>query len=327
MKVLVTGAAGYIGSHAIRTLQATGHEPIALDNLSRGHRAAIPEGMPFYEADIADTPRLMEILTRHQIEAVMHFAAFMEVGESVADPYLYYSNNFSGSLALLDAMRHAGVKKLVFSSTAAVYGAPTTMPIHESQPLHPINPYGRSKAMVEGALADYAQAYGFGFVSLRYFNVAGARVDGSIGEAHPRETHLIPRVLEVALGKADGITIYGTDYATSDGTCIRDYVHVEDLVAAHVLALKAIEGGRGKVYNLGSAHGFSVREVINTCREVTGHPIPALEKPRRAGDPPMLVADSAAARAQLGWEARFPDLKTIVAHAWQWHRTHPRGYS
>lgn len=326
MNVLVTGAAGYIGSHAIRAVQEAGHQAVALDNLCHGHRAALPSSVPFYEVDIGDPSRVMEILSRHRIDAVMHFAAFIEVGESVVDPHKYYYNNCAQSLALFDAMRRAGVKRVVFSSTAAVYGVPTAVPIHETQIIAPINPYGRSKAMTESVLADFAQAYEFGYVSLRYFNVAGARPDGSIGEAHKHETHLIPRVLDVALGKAEEVTIYGTDYDTPDGTCIRDYVHVEDLAAAHVLALNAIEPRRGKVYNLGSENGFSVREVIETCRTIADHPIPAVEKTRRPGDPAMLVADSAAARGELGWQPRYPDLKTIVSHAWQWHRTHPKGY-
>lgn len=326
MNVLVTGAAGYIGSHAVRMLEEAGHRPVALDNLSQGHREAVPRSVPFYEADIGDPSRVMEILSRHHIDTVMHFAAFIEVGESVVDPQKYYENNFGRSLALFQAMRQAGVKRIVFSSTAAVYGVPTAVPIHESEITAPINPYGRSKAMSEAALADFAQAYNFGYVSLRYFNVAGARPDGTIGEAHRHETHLIPRILSVASGQAEAITIYGTDYDTPDGTCIRDYVHVEDLAAAHVLALNRIEEGRGKIYNLGSENGFSVREVIEACRAVTGHPIPAMEKARRPGDPAMLIADSAAARAELGWQPRYPDLKTIVAHAWQWHRTHPYGY-
>lgn len=322
-QVLVTGAAGYIGSHAVRALLRAGHKVVALDDLSHGHRAAVAPECEFIAANTGDTEMLAKVLRDFGIDTVMHFAAFIEVGESVADPGKYYENNFANALALLHALRIAGTRKFVFSSTAAVYGNPERTPIEEDHPLRPINPYGRSKMMVELALHDFAHAYGLGFAILRYFNVAGAAADGTLGEAHEPESHLIPRILSAAKGESASVSIFGTDYPTPDGTCIRDYVHVEDLVDAHLLAMRAIEPGRGSVYNVGSQSGFSVREVIEACRAVTKRPIEAVEMPRRAGDPAVLVASSKKIRHELGWNPKYPDLNTIVSHAWNWHTSGP----
>jgi UDP-glucose 4-epimerase len=256
----------------------------------------------------------------------MHFAAFAAVGESVLDPAKYYQNNVVASLNLLDAMRASGVKRIVFSSTTATYGTPENIPITEEEPQRPINPYGFAKLVVERALADYAAAYGLGYAALRYFNAAGASADGDLGEDHDPETHLIPIVLDVALGKRPHVTIFGDDYPTPDGTCIRDYIHVDDLGVAHVLALEKLEAGKGLCLNLGTGRGHSVREVVDACRRVTGHAIPAQIGPRRAGDPPQLVADSRLAERVLGWRPRYTDIESIVRTAWQWHSKHPRGY-
>ena len=325
MNVLLTGGAGYIGSHVVRQLEAFGHSCVVYDNLCKGHRAAV-EGTTLIEADVCDKAALIDAMHEHKIDAVIHLAAFIEAGESVAKPEKYFQNNTIIGLALLEAMRECGVKRLVFSSTAAVYGTPTRIPIEETDRLEPINPYGASKLCVELMLRGYATAYDMGFVALRYFNVAGAHPSGKIGENHLPETHLIPLILQVALGKRDSIKIFGGDYDTPDGTCVRDYIHVCDLSDAHVLALDAIEPGKVKVYNLGNGKGFSVREVIDTCREVTSHAIPAEDSPRRFGDPSQLVASSAKAIAELKWAPKFPELKTIVEHAWNWHQSHPNGY-
>jgi len=325
VNVLVTGGAGYIGSHAARQLAKAGHEVWVYDNLSLGHRAAVPAGR-LIEGDLMDRERVIAALADKRIEAVMHFAAFAFVNESVVDPAKYYQNNVVASLSLLEAMRGAGVGKIVFSSTTATYGVPERVPITEDEPQRPINPYGFAKLVIEQALADYASAYGLGYAALRYFNAAGASPSGDLGEDHTPETHLIPIVLEVALSKRPHITIFGEDYPTPDGTCIRDYIHVDDLGAAHVSALEKLEPGQGLRLNLGTGRGHSVREVINSCRRVTGHPIPAQSGPRRAGDPPELVADSRLAQRILGWRPRFPDLDEIVRTAWQWHSTHPNGY-
>lgn len=326
MRILVTGGAGYIGSHAVRRLLNEGHDVTVLDNLSHGHEwaiAAAAEGTGrqprWIKGSTADRALVEKILRDQAIEGVMHFAAFIEVGESVQDPAKYYHNNFSAALSLMDAMVAVGVRRLVFSSTAAVYGNPASTPITEDQARLPINPYGRSKMMVELAIEDYAAAYGLGYAILRYFNVAGASPDGGIGEAHEPESHLIPRILSAAGGQESSIGIFGTDYDTRDGTCIRDYIHVDDLVAAHVLAMEKIQPGMGKAYNLGSERGFSVREVIAACERVTGMSLKVEEKPRRPGDPAILVASSSRIRSELGWERRYPDLETIVSHAWKWH--------
>jgi UDP-glucose 4-epimerase len=326
MNVLLTGGAGYIGSHVARALTAAGHRCVIYDNLSKGHAAAIGK-LPLVRADIADREALAGALTEHAIDTVIHFAAFIEAGESVTAPDKYFQNNTASAKVLLDTMRDTDVKQLVFSSTAAVYGQPERMPIVETDRLEPINPYGSSKLCVEYMLRAYAAAYEMGFVSLRYFNVAGAHPDGDIGEAHSPETHLVPLILQVPLGKRESISIYGDTYPTPDGTCVRDYIHVCDLADAHVLAAGAIVPGQAKAYNLGNGEGFSVRQVIETCRTVTGHEIPATVTPPRPGDPATLIASSDKALAELGWQPRFADLETIVAHAWAWHQGHPDGYT
>ncbi len=325
MNVLLTGGAGYIGSHVARALAAAGHSPVIYDNLVKGHRAAVGD-YAFVEADVADGDALRAAMREHAIDAVVHLAAYIEAGESVEKPDKYFHNNTIIGLSLLDAMRDAGVGRLVFSSTAAVYGQPERVPIAEDDRLDPINPYGASKLCVEFMLRAYATAYDMGFVSLRYFNVAGADPAGGIGEDHNPETHLIPLILQVPLGKREKVFVFGEDYDTPDGTCIRDFIHVCDLSAAHVLALSAAEAGSVKVYNLGNGEGFSVRQVIDTCREVTGAEIPAESAPRRPGDPPRLVASSRKAMDELGWRPQSPALAEIVAHAWRWHQAHPEGY-
>jgi UDP-glucose 4-epimerase len=325
MNILVTGGAGYVGSHAVRLLQSRSHEVWVYDNLSRGHRAAVPAGR-LITGDLADQPHLKRVLQANRIEAVMHFAAFALVGESVADPALYYGNNLVGTFHLLEAMRGAGVQKLVFSSTTATYGTPEKMPIAEVTPQLPINPYGFSKLAVERMLDDYSHAYGLSFAALRYFNAAGAAADGSIGEDHLPESHLIPIVLQVALGQRESIAIFGDDYPTPDGTCIRDYVHVEDLADAHLLSLERLGGGRRLKLNLGTGRGYSVREVIDACRTITGHPIPTVLGPRRPGDPPELVADNTLVRETLGWSPKYATIESIVETAWRWHHGHPQGY-
>lgn len=326
MNVLVVGGAGYIGSHAVKMLMEAGHEVWVYDNLSRGHRAAVPSGR-LIEGEVADRARMVETLTQKKIDAVMHFAAFALVNESVNDPALYYRNNVIAALELLDAMRQADVKRIVFSSTTATYGEPAIIPISETTPQHPINPYGFTKRVIEQALADYAAAYGFAYAALRYFNAAGAHPDGTIGEDHDPESHLIPIVLQVALGQRERITVYGDDYPTDDGTCIRDYIHVCDLSDAHLRALDRLQPGKGICLNLGTGRGTSVREIIEACRRVTGHAIPEVMGQRRAGDPPELIADARRARTELGWEPKFADVDKIVETAWNWHRQNPRGYA
>jgi UDP-glucose 4-epimerase len=325
MKILVTGGAGYVGSHASRCLAQYGHDLWIYDNLSRGHRGAALPGR-LIEGDLHDRAKLIEVLKEHQIEAVMHFAAFALVGESVNDPALYYDNNVVAALSLLEAMRAAGVSKFIFSSTTATYGEPATMPIAETCPQQPINPYGFTKLVIEHALADYAHAYGWSYAALRYFNAAGAAPSGDIGEDHTPESHLIPIVLQVALGQRDKITIFGDDYPTPDGTCIRDYIHVDDLATAHLKALDRLQPGVGLKLNLGTGRGHSVREVINACRKITGHPIPEVIGPRRPGDPPELVADSRLAQQVLDWRPEYTEIESIVATAWRWHQSHPHGY-
>ncbi len=326
MRILVTGGAGYIGSHAVRLLGQAGHDVWAYDNLVFGHRGAVPQGR-LVEGDLHDRALLERTLGELQIEAVMHFAAFAFVGESVSDPAKYYRNNVVGSLSLLEAMRAAGVRKMVFSSTTATYGVPAHIPITERETQKPINPYGYSKLVVEQALADYTKAYGFGYAALRYFNASGASPTGDLGEDHTPETHLIPLVLQVALGQRQQITIFGDDYPTPDGTCIRDYVHVDDLGRAHIAALDRLVAGEGLKVNLGTGRGYSVREVIEACRRVTRHKIPAQIGPRRPGDPPELVADATLAGELLNWRADYQDIDTIVATAWRWHQAHPHGYA
>jgi len=295
------------------------------DNLCYGHRRAALPGR-LIVGSLAEQERLAEVLRDKQIEAVMHFAAFAYVGESVQDPAKYYQNNVVGSLSLLEAMRIAGVRRIVFSSTTATYGVPERIPITEDESQQPINPYGFSKLVIERALADYARAYGFAYAALRYFNAAGASPDGSLGEDHDPETHLIPIVLSVALGRRESVTVFGNDYPTPDGTCIRDYVHVDDLGRAHILALDHLEAGQGLLLNLGTGRGASVQEVIDACRRATGHEIPAVVGSRRDGDPPELVADSTRAQRLLGWQPEYTTIDQIVDTAWNWHRSHPGGY-
>jgi UDP-arabinose 4-epimerase len=321
-KVLVTGGAGYIGSHAAKALAQSGYEPVVLDNLARGHRKAVQWG-PLIEGDLADRALLCDSLRRFDIGAVMHFAAYAYVGESMDKPELYFSNNVVNSLNLLEAMRETGVRRIVFSSTCATYGIPETVPIREEMPQRPINPYGESKLVVERMLHWYGSAHGFGHMALRYFNAAGADAEGEIGEHHEPETHLIPLVLDAALGRRSHIEVFGTDYPTLDGTAIRDYIHVSDLATAHVLALKYLQqGGASGAVNLATGRGHSVREVIAAAERVTKRAIPQRESERRPGDPPALVADAGRARALLGWTPRLSDLETIVATAWRWHSAH-----
>lgn len=326
MKVLVIGGAGYVGSHTVRLLIAAGYDVWVYDNLSRGHRQCVPPGR-LIEGDLNDRAHLIDIFRDYEIDAVVHFAAFALVNESVQHPAIYYQNNVAATLELLEAMRSAGVWRIVFSSTTATYGQPEKVPIVESTLQQPINPYGFTKLVIEHALADYAQAYGFGCAALRYFNAAGAHPDGSIGEDHDPETHLIPIVLQVALGQRESISVYGTDYPTRDGTCIRDYIHVDDLGSAHLKALQLLAPGMNLQLNLGTGHGHSVQEVIDACRRVTGHKIPAVEAERRAGDPAELVADSSLARRTLDWAPRYNDIEEIVRTAWNWHHSHPNGYA
>lgn len=326
MNILVVGGAGYIGSHAVRFLLAAGHRVTVYDNLSRGHRESIPEDS-LVVGELTDREKLVGLLRDRGIEAVMHFAAFALVNESVSNPSEYYCNNVIASLELLEAMKEAGVRKIVFSSTTATYGEADTMPISEDAPQRPISPYGFTKLVIERALSDYANAYGFGYVALRYFNAAGAHPDGTIGEDHDPESHLIPVVLQVALGQRESITIYGDDFPTPDGTCLRDYIHVDDLASAHVRALELIETGRGLFANLGTGRGTSVLEVIESCRRITGHPIPVVMGKRRAGDPAELIADNRRAKELLDWDPKYRDIDGIVETAWKWHKLHPHGFA
>ena len=326
MNILVVGGAGYIGSHAVRFLLAAGHHVTVYDNLSRGHREAVPDGL-LVEGELTDRSKLVSVLREHQIESVMHFAAFALVNESVNDPSLYYRNNVIAALELLEAMKEAEVKKIVFSSTTATYGEPEAMPISEATPQQPINPYGFTKLVIERALADYATAYGFGYAALRYFNAAGAHPDGMIGEDHDPESHLIPVVLQVALGQREQITVFGDDFATPDGTCLRDYIHVDDLANAHLRALEQIEPGKGICVNLGTGRGTSVREIVEACRKVTGHPIPTVMGDRRAGDPAELDADNRLAKKLLDWTPKYESVESIVETAWRWHKSHPNGFA
>jgi UDP-glucose 4-epimerase len=325
MRVLVTGGAGYIGSVVADELLQAGHEVVVFDNLSRGHRHAVPKNAELVVGDTADRAGLDQLFRSRAIDAVMHFAALIEAGESMKAPEEFFRNNTSNALTLLEAMLAARVKRFVFSSTAALYGNPQRIPIEEDDPVLPTNAYGESKLLVERMLAWFHQIHGLRYASLRYFNAAGAyRPDQ--GEAHQPETHLIPRILQVALGRAEHANIFGSDYPTPDGTCVRDYIHVADLARAHLLALQALENSSPLVYNLGNGQGFSVREVVEVARSVTGHPLPVVESRRRVGDPAVLIASSDKIRRDLGWQPRFPDLKSIVESAWQWHRTHPDGY-
>ncbi len=326
MKVFVTGGAGYIGSHTVRRLLAAGHEVRVFDNLAEGHAAAVPDGTLF-RGDLM-APASLDAGLAGGWDCVMHFAAHCYVGESMTDPEAYYTNNVVGSLNLLAAMRRAGCGRLVFSSTCATYGQPEHIPLTEDHPQNPINVYGRTKLDTEGAMRAYAapDAYGLAACALRYFNAAGAASDGAIGEDHDPETHLIPIVLQVALGQRESVRIFGTDYPTRDGTCIRDYIHVDDLADAHIRAMEALMPGRFVAYNLGNGSGYSVREVLEVARRVTGHSIPAVEADRRPGDPPELVGSSDRIGDALGWMPQYPGLETIIETAWAWHRAHPDGY-
>jgi UDP-glucose 4-epimerase len=326
MNIAVIGGAGYIGSHAVKFLLDKKHTVTCIDNLSMGHRAAVDPRARFYPADLANTFQIIDIFQKEQIEAVMHFAASAFVGESVTDPRKYYRNNVSNTVSMLDAMHACNIKKLVFSSTCATYGMPPKMPITEDLPQNPINPYGDSKLMVEHILKDVAKAEGLAFAAPRYFNVAGCAPDGSIGEDHHPETHIIPVLLNVALGKKSHIDLFGTDYPTKDGTCIRDYIHVWDLVEAHLVLLENLKPGTGLFYNLGVGHGYSNREIIASVERVTAKKISVKEAPRRPGDPPELFADPAKIKKELGWSAQINTLDDIVRSAWNWSTKHPNGY-
>ncbi len=324
MRVLVTGGAGYIGSVVVEGLLTDGHSVVVYDNLAKGHRQSVPANIPFIESDLVDRERLIEAFREHEIEAVIHMAADSLVGESVQNPAKYYRNNVDAGLSLLDAMREAGVKRLVFSSTAAVYGEPEKQPIEEADLTNPTNPYGETKLTFERALRWYESAYGIRYASLRYFNAAGATE--RCGEWHDPETHLIPLVLQAATGQREYVEIYGEDYPTRDGTCVRDYIHVVDLARAHILALQIL-GERSAIYNLGcGGDGYSVREVIDVASEITGREIPIKIGSRRPGDPAVLIASSEKIKRELGWAPQFQDLRKIVDSAWQWLQQHPRGY-
>ncbi|HWR43985.1 UDP-glucose 4-epimerase GalE [Sporomusa sp.] len=327
MNVLVTGGAGYIGSHTVRLLEKAGSNVVVYDNLVTGHRDAV-KNSTFVEGDIFDSTLLADTIKRYEINSVVHFAAYSLVGVSMVNPRDYYHNNVVGTLNLLDVMMANGVNKLVFSSTAAVYGEPDTSPITEDVMKNPTNVYGRTKLIMENAMADYSRTYGLKYIALRYFNACGADTAGDIGEDHQPETHLIPLVLKACLGKTDRLKIFGDDYPTKDGTCVRDYVHVNDLGQAHVLALKALYNGHeSDIYNLGNGSGFTVKEIIETAESVTGMAAPKEVAPRRAGDPAVLVASSGKIRQDLGWQPEYTDIKNIIATAWRWHKGNPDGFS
>ncbi len=324
MNVLVTGGAGYIGSVVAHELVKSGHKVVVYDNLSHGYGTAVPKESEFVQGEVGDARLVTDVLRKHKIEAVMHFAALIEVGESMRVPERYFQNNTGATLTLLEAMIANGVNRFVFSSTAALYGEPERTPIQESDPLKPANAYGESKLLVERMLDWLNRIHGFRYASLRYFNAAGAT--GELGEAHEPESHLIPLVLQVPLGKRQSVSIFGTDYPTPDGSCVRDYIHVLDLAQAHLLALDALGEKNKLIYNLGNGRGFSVREVIETARKITGHAIPAIESPRRPGDPAVLVASSEKIRSELNWKPQHATLEDIIGSAWEWHRKHPQGY-
>jgi UDP-glucose 4-epimerase len=326
MSILVTGGAGYIGSHTLMELINANEDVIVVDNLQKGHKAAV-KGGKFYQGDLRDEDFLDRVFRDNDIEEVINFAADSLVGESVSDPLKYYNNNMVSSFSLLGKMKDYGVQRIVFSSTAAVYGEPDNIPILESDKTSPTNPYGETKLSIEKLLKWADNAYGIKYVSLRYFNAAGAHISGEIGEDHSPESHLIPIVLQAALGKRDSVSIFGDDYNTPDGSCIRDYVHVTDLAQAHILALKSLrEGGQSRIFNLGNGKGFSVKEVVQIARDVTGVNIKANIVPRRAGDPAVLVASSDKIKEELHWEPKYNDLSTIISTAWNWHKNHPDGY-
>jgi UDP-glucose-4-epimerase GalE len=325
MRLLVTGGAGYVGSACLRKLLAEGHDAIAFDNLSEGYEAAVPAGR-LVTGDIADTAALAKVMKEHGSEAVMHFAAATYVGESVTNPDHHYGNNIAGTLSLLRAMRQSGIQRMLFSSTCATYGDNPVVPMNETAAQVPCSPYARTKLAVEWMIRDFAHAYGLGFTILRYFNASGADRDGEFGEAHDPETHLIPLLLQVALGQRDKLMLYGDDYPTPDGTCIRDYVHTDDLAQAHMLAIAATTNTTAEVFNIGTGNGQSVKEVHRACEEVTGRSIPLEITARRPGDAPALVADPSKLKTQLGWKPEFYDIKRTVETAWAWHRKYPKGY-
>jgi UDP-glucose 4-epimerase len=325
MRVLVCGGAGYIGSNMTAMLTAEGYGPVVFDNLSKGHKSAVQQ-TEFVQGDLADYELLLNTLRKYKIEAVMHFAALIEVGESVKTPLKYYQNNVCNTRTLLSAMEAAGVGKFVFSSTAAVYGMPKKVPITEDSPKEPINPYGQTKLTVEQMCHWQSQTEKLRYASLRYFNACGAGNNGTLGEDHQPESHLIPLVIQAAMGKRKEVQIYGTDYPTPDGTCIRDYIHIEDLCRAHLLALDKLQDSRELVYNLGNGRGYSVKEVIETVKKVSGKDFKVVAADRRAGDPPVLTSDATKVKAELGWKTEFPGLEKIVSTAWQWHNEYPDGY-
>ena len=327
MKIIVIGGAGYIGSHAVKQLLDTGNEVVVIDSLQTGHRESIPSKIPFYQVDIRNKEKLKAVFEKERPDGVMHFAANSLVGESMTLPLKYYNNNVNGTETLLEVLVETGVKNIVFSSTAATYGEASEMPIQETTPTIPTNTNGETKLAIEKMHKWTHQAHDLNYVCLRYFNVAGADASGLIGEAHTTETHLIPLVLQVPLDQRPHITVFGTDYPTPDGTCIRDYIHITDLVDAHILALRYLmNGGQSDVFNLGSSTGYSVLEIIEAARKVTGHPIPVELGNRRAGDPALLVASSDKAKKVLGWNPQFTDIEGIIASAWKWHSNHPNGY-
>ena len=322
MKILVVGGAGYIGSHMVKMLHLAGHDVVTLDNLSNGYRDAVLFGA-FIEGDIADRDLLDKLFSENQFDGVMHFASYIQVGESVEKPAMYYDNNVSNTLTLLSAMADANIKTFIFSSTAAIFGEPDYVPIDEKHGRVPINPYGHSKLMVEQILKDFDKAYGMKSVCLRYFNAAGADADGELGERHIPETHLVPLVLQAASSRRDAISIFGTDYDTPDGTCVRDYIHIEDLCSAHLTGLEyLVNGGESRQYNMGNGQGYSIREVIDAVKKVTGNDFTVIEAERRDGDPARLVADSTLLQKELGWKPKYPDLETIIEHAWNWEQKH-----
>ncbi|MEG6585295.1 UDP-glucose 4-epimerase GalE [Dendrosporobacter sp. 1207_IL3150] len=327
MRILVTGGAGYIGSHTVRMLEKAAEKVVVYDNLSKGHQQAVNANY-FVQGDLFDSQLLAETIKKNNIDSVVHFAAFSLVGESMQNPRAYYQNNVQGTLNLLEVMLESGVNKLVFSSTAAVYGEPECVPITEAAAKNPTNVYGRTKLIMENAMADYSLAHGLNYIALRYFNACGADPQADIGEDHHPETHLIPLILQACLGKRESIKIFGDDYPTQDGTCIRDYIHVNDLAQAHVLALQALYNGKSSsVYNLGNGSGFSVKQVIEAAEAVTGQSIRKDIASRRAGDPAVLVASSEKIKAELGWKPEYQDIKSIIKTAWQWHQNNPEGFN
>lgn len=326
MRIFVTGGAGYVGSHCVRDLCEHGHEVMVFDNLSEGHRSAVHPKAGFIEGELGDRQELAGALATGPYDAVMHFAASAYVGVSVTEPLKYYRNNVANTLLLLEAIKEEGIDRLVFSSTCATYGEPDRVPITEDLPQRPINPYGRTKLAVEWMLQDSARTWGLGSCALRYFNASGAAMDGSIGEDHSPETHLIPLVLFTVLGRLQTIPIFGTDYPTPDGTCIRDYIHVDDLATAHRMAIETIQPGAATAFNLGTGRGYSVREIIASVERITGRKIPVEESPRRPGDPPALVADAGKARSELGWQAKYTNIDDVVGSAWRWFEKHPNGF-